>query len=97
MKTKCFRIRFEELPALGEFVGSSFGRDKELFESFSPLYANGFEEKYYSKLKAVKEAHLPQVITMKRMMVTQNLHAAQEKMLVIANGIKRYCQIVGGS
>jgi hypothetical protein len=95
MKRKNFRTRFEELPALGEFVETSFLRDKELFAAFSPLYANGFAENFHSKLLEVKEAATPKLVTGKRKMVTKDLHAAQDALLIITRDLRRYCQVAG--
>ncbi len=95
MKRKIFKSKFEELPALGEFVEASFLHDKDLFAAFSPVYANGFAENYHTKLQAVKVATSSQFITGKRKRVTESLHAAQDSLLEMTENIKRYCQMAG--
>jgi hypothetical protein len=96
MRTKTFRFRNEELPALGVFVETSFLRDKDLFAAFSPAYANGFAEEYHNKLLAVNAAVDSQVITGRRMLITENLHAAQDAMKLMTADIKKYCKMASG-
>jgi hypothetical protein len=93
MKTREFRLRVEELPALGEFVESSFLRDKDLFAAFSPVYANGFAEAYRSKLEEIKVVAAPQVVTGKRKRITENLYATHKSMRLIMEDIVRYCRM----
>ncbi len=95
MKKKNFKLRFEELPAFGELVETSFLLDKELFAAFSPVYANGFSENYRGKLQAVKDIISPRLLTEKRKIVTENLHAAHVSLLALTDNIKRYCEMAG--
>jgi hypothetical protein len=92
---KEFKLRYEELPALDEFVEPGFLLDKVLFAAFSPAYANGFAEKFHNKLKEVQESVSPQVLTEQRKQVTEKLHAAQDAIMVMTWDIKRYCQMAG--
>ncbi len=96
MKQRNFKVRYQELPALGVFLEASFLRDKELFAAFSPVYANGFAEEYHNKLLAVKAVDNSRVITGKRQMITEKLHATQDAMKLMTVDIKRYCKMAGG-
>jgi hypothetical protein len=93
MKKKIFRVRFEELPALGEFVEASFLRDKELFAAFSPVYANGFAEEFHSKLTAVKTAELPHILTSNMKDATEIQYTSQATMLKLVRIIERYWEL----
>jgi len=95
MKNKNFKIRHQELPALGVFLEASFLRDKELFAAFSPVYANGFAEEYHNKLMAVKTSVNSKVITGKRQMITEKLHATQDAMKLMTIEIRQYCKMAG--
>ncbi len=97
MKTKVFRVRFEELPALGEFVEASFLHDKDLFAAFSPRYANGFAEEYHNKLLAVKNATMPHLLTSRMKHATELQYAAQDSMLILLRNIERYWEMTNGS
>ncbi len=93
MKSKNFRVRFEDLPAFGEFVESSFLHDKDLFTAYSPVYANGFTEHFHKQLEAVRKIALPGIITGRMKKATQNQYKAQEDMLKLLGHIERYCQL----
>ncbi len=95
MKNKKFRVRIEELPALGEFVESSFLRDKDLFAAFSPVYANGFAEEFHNKLSAVRDTVVSKVMTLKRKRITESLHATQDAIKLMTFEIRRYCMMAG--
>jgi hypothetical protein len=95
MKKKNFKFRYQELPALGVFLESSFLRDKDLFAAFSPVYANGFADAYHNKLLAVKALVNSRVITGKRQMITEKLHETQDAMKIMTEDIKRYCKMAG--
>jgi hypothetical protein len=95
MKKKNFKLRYQELPALGVFLESSFLRDKELFAAFSPVYANGFAEEYHTKLSAVKAVVNSRVITGKRQMITEKLHATQDALKLMTADIRMYCKMAG--
>jgi hypothetical protein len=93
MKTKQFSLKYEELPAFGEFVETSFLLDRELFAAFSPRYANGFAEEYRNKLEAAKQLTVPQVLTGERKKATENLYASMDAMLVLMEKLKHYCKL----
>jgi hypothetical protein len=93
MKTKNFTLRYEELPAFGEFVETSFLLDRELFATFSPWYANGFAEEYRNKLEAVKQLTIPQVLTGERKKATENLYTSMDSMLVLMEKLQHYCKL----
>jgi hypothetical protein len=97
MKIKSFKVKFEEIPAIGEFIEASFLNDKEEFAAFSPMYANGYAENYHSKLLAVKEAASPHLLTARMKQATENQYAAQAAMLKLLSLIERYCQLAQGS
>jgi hypothetical protein len=96
MKRKEFKLKNEELAALGEFLESSFLRDKDLFAAFSPVYANGFAEEYHNKLVAANTAKNSEVFTGKRMLITENLHNMQDAMILMTFEIKKYCRMAKG-
>jgi hypothetical protein len=93
MKKKVFRVRFEELPALGEFVEASFLHDRELFAAYSPVYANGFAEDYHEKLLTIKSATLPHMLTSQAKNATAIQHEAHESLLKLLNHLERYWQL----
>jgi hypothetical protein len=95
MKSKNFSLRYEELPAFGEFVETSFLLDRELFAAFSPRYANGFAEEYRNKLETAKHLTIPQVLTGERKKVTENLHAAMDAVLSLMENMQHYCMLTG--
>ncbi len=91
MKTKNFALRFEELPAFGEFVESSFLFDRELFSAFSPRYANGFAEEYRNKLEAVKQITSPDILTGERKRATESLYGTMDALLILIGKLEHYC------
>ncbi len=95
MKTKNFALRYEELPAFGEFVESSFLLDRELFSSFSPRYANGFAEEYRNKLEAVKKLTTSRILTGERSRATERLYAAMDELLLLIEKLQHYCMTAG--
>ena len=95
MKQRNFKVRYQELPALGVFLEASFLRDKELFAAFSPVYANGFAEEYHNKLSEVKAFVNSRVITAKRQQITEKLHETQDAMKLMTVDIRRYCKMAG--
>jgi hypothetical protein len=90
-KSKNFSLKFEELPAFGEFVETSFLLDRELFAAFSPRYAKGFAEEYRNKLEAAKQLTVPQVLTGERKKATENLYATMDAVLVLMEKLQHYC------
>lgn len=71
---KNFKFKYEELPAVSDWVKSAFVRDLSSFTGFSAEYSDGFLNNYEQSHQAMKEVVEPRQLSLELNAVTTKLY-----------------------